>query len=84
MSSDRTLAILSRVYEGDDYVLSDTAIRELGMSHWAVLKAMQRGNLPARKIGRQWFIRRADLEAFKESRRRPRTGPGRRPVLPDA
>lgn len=53
---------------GDDLVLSDTAVRELGMSQWAVLKAMQRGRLPAKKIGRQWFIKREDLEAFKAKR----------------
>lgn len=49
-------------------MLSDTAVRELGMSQWAVLKAMQRGRLPAKKIGRQWFIKREDLEAFKAKR----------------
>lgn len=71
------------VMSEDDYVLSDTAIRELGMSQWAVLKAMQRGTLPAKKIGRQWFIRRSDLQAFKERRQgKPPSIEGARPRKP--
>ena len=58
-------AILSAMFLGDEFVLSDTAVRELGMSKAAVLKAMQRGTLPAHKIGRTWVINRADLDCFK-------------------
>ena len=64
--------------EGEDFVLSDTAARELGMSQWAVLKAMQRGVLPAHKIGRTWVINRTDLERFKALPRKP--GPKPRPT----
>lgn len=56
-------------------MLSDTAIEELGMSQWAVLKALQRKTLIGKKIGRQWFIKRKDLEAFKAKRRPPRPAP---------
>ncbi|NIN00531.1 MAG: helix-turn-helix domain-containing protein [candidate division Zixibacteria bacterium] len=44
---------------------------ELGVIPRRVLQFIEEGRLPANKIGRPWFIRREDLEAFKKIPRKP-------------
>jgi excisionase family DNA binding protein len=63
----------------EDFVLVADAARELGISTWGVWKAIERGQLAARKVGRQYFIARLELERFKALPRRPGPKP-RRPT----
>lgn len=55
----------------EDFVLVADAARELNISPAGVWKAIERGQLAARKIGRQYFIPRPELERFKALPRRP-------------
>ena len=48
----------------DDLTLQDVA-RELGRSLEQVRRYVREGNLPARKLGLQWFVKQGDLAAFK-------------------
>lgn len=47
------------------------AAKELQMSSHGVWKAISRGQLVARKVGRQYFIPRPELDRFKALDRRP-------------
>jgi excisionase family DNA binding protein len=47
----------------------------LGISQSGVLKEINRGNLPAEKIGPMWVIRSNKLKQYQKTRR----GPGRPP-----
>jgi hypothetical protein len=54
----------------EDFVLVADAARELNMTPFGVWKAIERGQLQARKIGRQYFIPRPELERFKATPRK--------------
>lgn len=54
---------------------TDVAATELGVTRWAVLKAIRDKRLKSDKEGRDHFISREELERFKRERRgrgRPR------------
>lgn len=54
---------------------TEVAATELGVSRWAVLKAIRDKRLKSSKEGRDHFIHRDELERFKRERRgrgRPR------------
>lgn len=53
---------------------TETAATELGVSRWAVLKAIHDKRLVSVKDGRDHFIHRDELERFKRERR-PRGRP---------
>lgn len=55
----------------EDFVLVEQAAVELGISRPGVWKAIERGQLTARKIGRQYFIPRPELERYKALPRKP-------------
>lgn len=59
----------------DELLSVPEAAKELNRTEGRVRQLIYDGDLPAVKVGWQWIIRRADLEAYKE-RRRP---PGRPP-----
>ncbi len=45
-----------------------------GVTRQAILALIDRGTLPATRVGNQWIIRRRDLSAFKpQSGGRPKT-----------
>jgi excisionase family DNA binding protein len=54
----------------ETFVTASEAAAEKGVSREAMAKAAREGRIPAVKVGRQWLIRRQDLEAWKQS---PRT-----------
>lgn len=56
----------------DDRITVQDAAQELGVHPDTLLKAIKRGDLPARKFGRQWELSRADIEEFRA--RRPKIG----------
>jgi excisionase family DNA binding protein len=59
----------------EDYVLIPVAANEIGVSRQTLWRYVNAGRLPAEKIGRDFVIRREDLEAFKAARKpagRPR------------
>mgnify|MGYP000918293849 CR=1 FL=1 len=61
---------------GDDDLTIQQAAQELGVTTEAVFYLVKRGRLPAHRFGRQWAIRRADLETFRvDWERRQRPGP---------
>jgi excisionase family DNA binding protein len=49
----------------DELVTVPEAARELGVSRWAVWQQVKAGHLPAIRVGRDWAIERAALNAFK-------------------
>lgn len=54
---------------------TDVAADELGVTRWAVLKAIRDKRLIGKKVGRDYFIERPELDRFKRERRgrgRPR------------
>lgn len=53
---------------------TEAAAKELGVSRWAVLKAIHDKRLTSEKAGRDHFIHRDELERFKRERR-PRGRP---------
>ena len=66
----------------DELLTSQEAAKYLGVIPRRVLQFIQEGRLPATKIGRPWFIKRSDLEAFAAVERpsgnltgKPRTPP---------
>lgn len=56
--------------EGVLLTTKDVAAR-LGVSIKTVQSYIQRGQLPAEKLGRDYVIREEDINNFKERRRRP-------------
>lgn len=59
----------------EELVTTDIAAAELGVSRWAVLKAIHQGRLHGEKLGRDYVIERPELERYKRERR----GRGRPP-----
>lgn len=62
----------------DDVVLVPEAAAELGVSRYTVWRYIDSKRLPARRLGRDWLIRRIDLAALKADmpkRGRPRKPP---------
>jgi excisionase family DNA binding protein len=53
----------------DDFLSPEAAAKRLGIKLRTVLDWLRTGKLPAYKFGRQWRIKRADLEAFIEASR---------------
>lgn len=43
----------------------DAAAKQLGLSYRGTLKWVGRGRLRARRLGREWLIRRSDLDTFR-------------------
>ena len=59
----------------DDLTIQQVA-DELGVTPEAVLYLVRKERLPARRFGRQWAIRRSDLDTFRELwEQRQRPGP---------
>lgn len=59
----------------EDYVLIPVAAKELGVSRQTLWRHVDAGRLPAERIGRDFVIKRSDLDAFKANRKpagRPR------------
>lgn len=59
----------------EDYVLIPVAAKELGVSRQTLWRYVSKERLPAERVGRDYVIRREDLEAFKATRKpagRPR------------
>lgn len=52
-------------------MLVPQAAAELAVSRFTVWKYIDSGRLPATRVGRDWIIRRSDLETFKGQRRKP-------------
>src|SRR5438046_6600164 len=50
--------------ERDDLLSLGEAARLLGISQRTVLRLLERGEVKATKVGRQWRFRRSDLTAF--------------------
>jgi len=48
------------------YLLVSEAAKLLGISNAQVINRIKRGKLKAKKLGRQWMISRASLEASNE------------------
>lgn len=53
----------------DEFVLVPQAAVLLKVSRFTAWKYIRDGKLPARRIGRDWVIRRADLDAFQQPQR---------------
>jgi excisionase family DNA binding protein len=68
----------------EDWVLAVDAAAEVGISKWAIWKAIERGQLAATKIGRQWFIPRREVDRFKAETRKPGRKPREQPLPPEA
>lgn len=62
-------------------VLIPEAAKLLGMSRQTLWRHVDRGHLPARRLGRDYVIRRVDLEAF-EAERQKTPGRPRKPTPP--
>jgi excisionase family DNA binding protein len=59
----------------EEWMRTEEAAAELGVSKTVVWRQIQRGTLPAEKFGRDWRIKREDFELFRQIRRergRPR------------
>lgn len=56
----------------DERITVQDAAQELGVHPDTLLKAIKRGDLPARKFGRQWELTRAAVEKFRTHR--PKVG----------
>lgn len=59
----------------EDYVLIPVAAKELGVSRQTLWRYVTHDRLPAEKVGRDYVIRREDLDEFKANRKpagRPR------------
>lgn len=54
------------------------AAKYLGISRQAVLSAIEEGRMAAKKVGRQWVIRKVELEKYKVSEVRQNIGLRRR------
>jgi excisionase family DNA binding protein len=58
------------------WVTTSEAARDLGLTVGRVRQLLESGQLPGRKMGRDWVIRRADVNRFKSlppgTRGRPR------------
>lgn len=48
------------------YMLVSEAAKLLGLSNMQVINRIKRGKLKAKKVGRQWMISRASVEAAHE------------------
>jgi excisionase family DNA binding protein len=46
------------------WLTSDEAARHLGITRTALLKRVERGEVPAQRLGRRWRFRRRDLDAL--------------------
>jgi excisionase family DNA binding protein len=57
----------------DDLMTIPQAATVLAMHRAAVFRAVQAGRLPAVKVGGVWVLRRADVEAYRDTPR-PRGG----------
>ena len=53
---------LNREYDKNEFITAYDAMYILGVSKSTLYKALKNGDIPAIRIGRQWRIRRADLE----------------------
>lgn len=51
----------------EDYLTTAEAAERLGMTDSGVRRLILTGRLPARKIGRDWIIKPADLRTVKKS-----------------
>jgi len=58
------------------YLTLDGAAAELALSERTIRRAIAAGDLPAYKVGKSVRIRRADLEAWLESKRLPNARSG--------
>lgn len=61
----------------DEMTVTEAAVL-LDVTRTAVIRLVQRGSLPARKLGNFYVLKRADVLAYKESRAgRQKPGPVR-------
>lgn len=72
-----TVPVMKR---GDELLPIPVAAKELGMTRASLWRYVDTKRIPAEKMGRDWFIRREDLEAFNRERRPP--GRPRKPPAP--
>lgn len=63
-----TFAAMER---GDELLSIPVAAAEIGMTRAALWRYVAAERLPAQKVGRDWLIRREDLEMFHRGRRPP-------------
>ncbi len=49
----------------DRWMTATEAAKEKGISHQAITNAIHEGRLPAVKFGRNWAIRKSDVDAYK-------------------
>lgn len=59
-----------------DMTVAEVA-RHLGLSRQRIRQLLAAGRIRARKIGRDWVVRRADLERAEPHLHRKDSGPGR-------
>lgn len=60
---------------GDTIYTTDDCARILGLSRNRILQMIEREELPAYKMGKQWIVREDDLKALKRRKvGRPRKG----------
>lgn len=56
---------------GDELISIPVAAKEIGMTRATLWRYVDTERIPAVKIGRDWLIRREDLETFDRNRRPP-------------
>jgi excisionase family DNA binding protein len=54
-----------------DWMRTEEVAAELGMSRWAVWKAIQTKRLAAEEFGSIYVVHRDEVERFRQNRRRP-------------
>jgi excisionase family DNA binding protein len=69
----RVLKMISEYFDGHDsgaaFLTTDEVLSYLKVKSRTVYRLIKAGELPAIRVGRQWRIRRSDLDAWLETQR---------------
>ena len=61
----KNITLAERLANAADSILTVEKVAEfMGISKWGVLKKIERGQLPAHKNGRRWYMTRSELVDF--------------------